>query len=278
MALQPACRAAAPWLVFVALAVDLSAAGANPPRVASIAIRGHEQHLQIYGPADGPVAIVSSGDGGWMHLGPHIAETLAARGYRVIGFDVRNYLASFTTSTSTLTPQNVASDYLDLINLIDPAKPGAPVNGGNAAGSSGSRQPVTLLGVSEGASLSVLAATDPRVRARIQGVVGLGLPDEAELGWRWIDTVIYVTHGQPWEPMFSTASVVRQMAGLPLAAIHSTHDEYVPLDEVGRVMAAAGDPKRLWVIPAANHRFSDNLGACDTALFEALAWIHDHRR
>jgi fermentation-respiration switch protein FrsA (DUF1100 family) len=101
---------------------------------------------------------------------------------------------------------------------------------------------------------------------------------EAELGWRWIDTVIYVTHGQPWEPMFSTASVVHRLGGLPLAAIHSTHDEYVPLDEVGRVMAAAGDPKRLWVVNAANHRFSDNLGACDAALFEAIAWIHDHQR
>jgi len=263
MALQPTYRAAASWVVFVALAVELSAAGATPPRAATLAIRGHEQHLQIYGPPDGPVAIVSSGDGGWMHLGPHVAETLAARGYHVIGFDVRNYLASFTTSTSTLSPQNVASDYLDLIN--------------NAAGGAAHR-PVLLLGVSEGASLSVLAATDPRVRARIDGVVGLGLPDEAELGWRWIDTVIYVTHGQPWEPMFSTAKVVHQLGGLPLAAIHSTHDEYVPLDEVGRVMAAAGDPKRLWVVNAANHRFSDNLVAADAALFEAIAWIHEHHR
>jgi hypothetical protein len=78
--------------------------------------------------------------------------------------------------------------------------------------------------------------------------------------------------------MFSTASIVGSMSPVPLAAIHSTHDEYVPLDEVGRVMAAAGDPKRLWVINAANHRFSDNLGACDAALFEAAAWIGAHHR
>ncbi len=273
MALQPSFRAAAPWMVLVALAVELSAAGANPPRAATVAIRGHEQHLQVYGPADGPLAIVSSGDGGWIHLGPHVAETLAAHGYHVVGFDVRNYLASFTSSTSTLSPQNVASDYLDLIAGTS----GAPAGTTSAAAANAARRPVLLFGVSEGASLSVLAATDARVRARIDGVVGLGLPDEAELGWRWIDTVIYITHGQPWEPMFSTASVVHQLGGLPLAAIHSTHDEYVPLDEVGRVMAAAGDPKRLWVINAANHRFSDNLGACDAALFEAIAWIHDRR-
>ena len=172
MALQPVSRAAAPWMMFVALAVGLSAASANPPRTATIAIRGHEQHLQVYGPPDGPIAIVSSGDGGWMQLGPHVAETLAAHGYHVVGFDVRNYLASFTSSSSTLSPQNVASDYLDLINS------------NSAAGAA--HRPVLLFGVSEGASLSVLAATDPRVRARLDGVVGLGLPDEAELGCPWV--------------------------------------------------------------------------------------------
>jgi pimeloyl-ACP methyl ester carboxylesterase len=249
-------------IVLVALAVELSAAGANAPHPEVIAVRGHDQHVQVYGAPEQPVAIVSSGDGGWMHLGPHVAETLAAHGYRVIGFDVRNYLNTFTTSTSTLSQQDVPSDYLALIN----------------AAARTSRQRVLLVGVSEGASLSVLAATDPRVQARVDGVIALGLPDDAELGWRWVDTVIYVTHGQPWEPMFSTASVVAKMAPVPLAAIHSTHDEYVPLDEVGRVMAAARDPKRLWVINASNHRFSDNLGACDTALLDATVWIHDHHR
>jgi pimeloyl-ACP methyl ester carboxylesterase len=249
-------------IVLVALVAGLSAAGATAPHPETIILRGHEQHVQVYGTPDQPVAIVSSGDGGWMHLGPHIAETLAAHGYRVIGFDVRSYLADFTTSASTLSVKDVPSDYLALVN---------------AATRGGTRR-VLLVGVSEGASLSVLAATDPRVQSRVDGVIALGLPDEAELGWRWMDTMIYITHGQPWEPMFSTASVVAHMTPVPLAAIHSTHDEYVPLDEVGRVMAAAGDPKRLWVINAANHRFSDNLGGCDAALFDATAWIHDHHR
>ena len=41
------------------------------------------------------------------------------------------------------------------------------------------------MGVSEGAGLSVLAATDPLTKTETLGVVGLGLPDLNELGWRW---------------------------------------------------------------------------------------------
>ena len=68
--------------------------------------------------------------------------------------------------------------------------------------------------------------------AVIAGVVGLGLPDLNELGWRWRDALIYITHGVPKEPSFSTAAIVKRVAPIALAAIHSTHDEFVPLAEV----------------------------------------------
>ena len=56
------------------------------------------------------------------------------------------------------------------------------------------------------------------------------------------------------------------MTALPLAEIHATRDEFVPLPEIQRVMAAAGEPKRMWVVEAANHRFSDNLDEFDRQL------------
>src|SRR5689334_24031483 len=65
-------------------------------------IRGHLQQLQLYGPDDGAPVVVASGDGGWIHLGPHVAELLAMRGFFVVGFDVKAYLASFTTDVTTL--------------------------------------------------------------------------------------------------------------------------------------------------------------------------------
>src|SRR4029453_10301647 len=60
-------------------------------------IRGHEQSLYLYGPARGDPVILSSGDGGWIHLGPHVAEFLAAQGFFVVGFDVKAYLSGFTS-------------------------------------------------------------------------------------------------------------------------------------------------------------------------------------
>jgi type IV secretory pathway VirJ component len=206
--------------------------------------------------------VVSSGDGGWIHLGPHVAEALAARGFFVVGFDVKAYLESFTSGSSTLRPEDEPGDYKVLADFA-------------ARGSS--VKPI-LIGVSEGAGLSVLAATDAATRQAIGGVVGLGLPDINELGWRWKDALIYVTHGMPDEPTFSTASIAVRVAPAPLAAIHSTQDEFVPLAEAQRVMAAAGEPKRLWVVKASDHRFSDNLGEFDQRLVEAVAWVQQNGR
>jgi hypothetical protein len=58
----------------------------------TVTIRGHTQTLRIYGTRGGSPVIVSNGDGGWIHLAPHVAEMLAARGFFVVGFDVRTYL------------------------------------------------------------------------------------------------------------------------------------------------------------------------------------------
>jgi fermentation-respiration switch protein FrsA (DUF1100 family) len=107
----------------------------------------------------------------------------------------------------------------------------------------------------------------------VAGVVALGLPDVNELGWRWKDALSYLTHATPAEPTFSAAAIASRLAPAPLAAIHATHDEFVPLPEVQRILAAAREPKRLWVVPAADHRFSDSLPELDARLLEALAWV-----
>ena len=111
----------------------------------TISIRGHAQSLRLYGSRGGVPVIVSSGDGGWIHLGPHVAEVLAAKGFFVVGFDVRAYLASFTSGKVTLRPNDEPGDYRVLVDFA----------------ARGSTQKPILVGVSEGAGLSVLAATDP---------------------------------------------------------------------------------------------------------------------
>jgi len=223
----------------------------------SITIRGKAQLLRLYGQRGNPPVVVSSGDGGWVHLGPHVADLLARRGFFVVGVDAKAYLESFTSRSTTLRPEDEPRDY-------------AALAGYAARGSS--RRPI-LIGVSEGAGLSVLAATDPSTRAAIAGVIALGLPNLNELGWRWKDSLIYLTHGVPNEPNFSTQAIVDRMAPAPLAAIHSTRDEFVPLAEVQRIFDRAKEPKRLWVVDASDHRFSDNLAELERRLLEAIAWI-----
>jgi fermentation-respiration switch protein FrsA (DUF1100 family) len=249
------------WVLCVSLVTSLAPARTSGSQShLAVAIRGHQQSVYVYGSPQGDPVIVSSGDGGWIHLGPHVAEFLATHGFFVIGFDVKRYLVSFTSARSTLRPEEEPADYRVLTDLARNATRKKPI----------------LIGVSEGAGLSVMAATDADTKADIAGVIGLGLPDINELAWRWKDSLIYLTHRAANEPSFSAAGIVARVAPLPLAAIHSTHDEFVPVAEVERVLKAASEPKRLWIVNAADHRFSDNLEEFDRQLLEAIAWVKAH--
>ena len=243
----------------VIVAATAAIAGAQPVR--PLSLRGHEQFLHLYGSADGAPVIVSSGDGGWIHLGPHVAELLAAHGSFVVGFDARAYLTGFTTEHTALRPSEEPGDYRALAAFASAAT---------------GRKPI-LIGVSEGAGLSALAASDAHTRASIGGVIGIGLPEVNELGWRWKDSLTYITHHPPNEPAFNATGVVGNMAPLPLALVQSTHDEFVPLADTRRILDRASAPKRLWVVDAANHRFSNNLPEFDARLLEALEWVRHNQ-
>jgi fermentation-respiration switch protein FrsA (DUF1100 family) len=250
-----------PGSLLVCVILSQILGGTTPQTRDTVSIRGHQQAVWTYGRRGGQPFIVTSGDGGWIHLAPHVAEFLAAQGFFVVGFDAKAYLESFTTGRTTLRPDEEPGDYKALADW---------------AAQGGTRKPI-LVGVSEGAGLSVLAATDPKTKTAIAGVIGLGLPNANELGWRWKDALIYLTHGVPKEPTFSTAAVVDRVSPLPLAAIHSTRDEFVPLPEVQRVIDAARPPKRLWIVQASDHRFSDNQAELERVLLEAVAWVTSNR-
>ena len=222
-----------------------------------IILRGHPQRLHVEGPPAGDPIVISSGDGGWIHLAPNVAAFLAQRGYFVVGFDVKEYLSSFTTRDQTLSVNDEPGDYERLAQFATHITGKRPI----------------LIGVSEGAGLSVLAATDPQTKLAIRGVITLGLPDLSELGWRWKDALIYLTHRTPSEPTFSVARIIGNVSPVPLAAIHSRHDEFVPLEEAERVINNAREPKRFWIVDASDHRFSDNEAAFQSRLLDALAWV-----
>jgi hypothetical protein len=239
-----------------------------PPILAALAfneealsIRGRSQNLRIYGSPKGIPVILSSGDLGWAGLVVHVAEFLQSRGYFVVGFNTRAYLTSFTGKNSTLDPKNVPEDYASVIAYAMQLSPSKPF----------------LVGISEGAGLSVLAVSSPRLKASVRGILGLGLPDQNELGWKWQDFTIWITKKTPKEPGFMVEDIIPGVSPLPLAEIHSTHDEFLPLDKAKSMFALAGEPKRMWVIEASNHRFSDNRDELDRRILEALQWIQGFR-
>ncbi|MFN8095645.1 MAG: AcvB/VirJ family lysyl-phosphatidylglycerol hydrolase [Vicinamibacteria bacterium] len=246
----------------IVLAAGLTAFGvavaeASSERTVMLDLRGQSQTLHLYG-APGPrVAVVTSGDGGWLGLGRDVAEHLADAGWFVAGFDAKAYLSSFTHGDRTLCVGDVPRDYAALVDYAARGAQAKPV----------------LFGVSEGAGLSVLAATDPAVQAKVAGVVAMGLPDQNELGWRFRDQMIYITKKTPNEPLFSVRQIVGSVAPLPLAIFQATHDEFVPADDTRAIAAAAREPRRLWTIEAGNHRFGDARPELWRRLEEALAWI-----
>ena len=245
----------------VAVLLPFAASSGTRPTAARnvITLAGRPQMLHVCGPPDGAPVILSSGDGGWVHLAPHIAESLAAHGYYVIGFDAKAYLAAGTTATSTLTPADVERDYGTLLDTF------ASAHG------------AILAGVSEGAGLSVMAAAAPANKPRVAGVVAVSLGDRNELGWRWKDSIIYVTKGVPHEPLFSATALMPLVTPVPLAIIRATHDEFVPPQESDRLIAAAASPSHAWTVAASDHRFSDNEAGFDSAMTAALAWIRGAR-
>jgi hypothetical protein len=240
-----------------ALILAASLLSPGGPATGSVNVRGKLLTVRYFGPRSGPPVVVASGDGGWIHLAPHVADALARAGYFVVGIDSREYLSAFTSGHRTLDPADEPGDFRTFAALASGASRARPI----------------LIGISEGAGLSVLAATDPGTKRTISGVVALGLPDINELGWRWKDALIYITKGVPDEPTFSVAGIIDRVAPLPLAAIHSTGDEFVPGPVVSRLMARAQQPKRLWFVQASNHRFSGNEGTFDLRLLEACDWI-----
>jgi Bacterial virulence protein (VirJ) len=225
-----------------------------------VPVRGHVQSVHLYGVTNARPVIVSSGDGGWSHLGPHVAQLLAAHGCFVVGFDVKAYLTNCTNGSTSLQAEDEPSDLRTISDYANQFSSSKPI----------------LIGMSEGAGLSVLAASDPITQRSIAGVIGIGLPDRNELGGRWRDSLIYLTHGIPKEPTFSAASLIGKVSPLPLALVHSTHDERVPLADAQRMIGLSGEPRKLWVVDAANHRFSDNLSGFDRSLLAAIDWVMQH--
>jgi type IV secretory pathway VirJ component len=244
----------------LALLMCGSPASARPTSVA-VTLDGKVQTLTAYRVERATQAVIlSSGDLGWAGFVVDVAQFLAGQNVAVLGFDSKAYLESFTVGSSHVDPARVPVHFEML------AATAARTLGIDAA-------PV-LIGISEGAGLSVMAAADASRQARFRGVIVLGLPGATELGWRaWRDWTTWVTKQNPAEPMAESMAFVGRLAPMPFVSIQSMRDEFVPLETAKALFAATKEPKRLYLIDASNHRFSDKRDEVHARILEALRWI-----
>jgi len=226
-----------------------------------VAVRGKTVTLAIGQPAGQArgTIIMGSGDVGWVGLAVSMAEDLSAQGYTVVGLNVRQYLSTFTSGKSHLLVSDIPGDYRVIQDALKQRRL--------------LTHPVILSGVSEGAGLAVLAASDPKNHDWVDGVITMGLPPTAELAWRWTDVAAWITKRDADEPSFAPRDVIAAVSPVPLFMIQSTKDEYVPKAEYERLLQMAREPKKLVLIDAGNHRFTDKRPELGAAYVSGLAWI-----
>ncbi len=197
-------------------------------------------------------------------VGVAMAEFLSAEGYVVVGVNVRQYLSSFTTSKTHLEPADPPADYLAMSNWLRANKLLV--------------EPVVVSGISEGAALAILAASAPTNHAWLRGVVTMGVPPIAELAWKWTDFTSWITKTDVREPSFAAKDYVASISPLPLVMLQSKKDEYVPESDYRELDARARAPKKLVLIDASNHRFTDRRKELRAEYLAALAWIDQQTR
>jgi alpha-beta hydrolase superfamily lysophospholipase len=250
-----------PLLCAVVLAAMMWPATVRAAEKVDVPVRGKTLTLTIYtarSQSRGTI-VMGSGDVGWVGLAVSMAEELSAQGYTVVGINVRQYLSAFTSGSNHLQTSDVPGDYRFLINTLRQTRR--------------LDAPIIVSGVSEGAALAVLAASDPINHAWIGGVITMGLPPTAELAWRWTDAGSWVTKHDADEPSFAAKDVIAAVSPVPLCMIQSTKDEYVPQIEWQRLLGAAREPKKQILIDASNHRFTDKRPELSAAYAAGLAWI-----
>ena len=250
-----------PLAALTVLLIGVSTAGAASTDRLDVTVRGRTLTLAVYKPKAAPrgTILMGSGDVGWVGLAVSMADELSAQGYLVIGVNVRQYLAAFTSGKDHVQARDVPGDYRVLADRLK------------------ERQllvhPVIVSGVSEGAALAVLAASDQGNHTWIDGVVTMGLPATAELAWRWPDLWAAAMKRDADEPSFTVTDVLPAVSPVPLYMIQSKKDEYVPPADYEKFRAVAKEPKQLVLIDASNHRFTDRRAELSNAFSAGLEWM-----
>jgi dienelactone hydrolase len=209
-------------------------------------------HIAPEGPPAPAAVIFLPGDGGWRGAAVSMGHTISSLGYDVYGFDTRRYLEA-----AKLSREEMARDMRGLASQV-----GASTH-----------QPVLLVGWSQGAGMAVAAASGNGRCGAIKGILTMGLPESAVLGWDWKATVAVLARRQPDQPSFSIQPLLAGVAPAPIWMIHGSEDEYTTPETARALFGAASEPRHLDEIAGANHRFDGHRDELYRSLREGLAWL-----
>jgi uncharacterized protein len=226
----------------------------------SIPIRGRTQavvHISPAIPASRNAVLFLPGDGGWRGAAITMGRAVASWGYDVYGFDTKQYLEAFSSPAPALSREQMADDIRAL----------------SASIANASHRTVILIGWSQGAGMAVAAGAGVPDRNAIKGVLTLGLPESAVLGWDWKATLAVIARREPDQPKFAIKPLLSQLTPMPVWMIHGSDDQFTCPDTAQDLYSAAKEPKHLERIPGANHRFDGHQTELFHSMKEGLAWI-----
>jgi len=227
-------------------------------------IRGQEQRVYLYQAAitgHHHKILFAPGDAGCRGFAVAIAERLVKAGYDTYCLDVLHYLESFT-GKSIMTTDQIASDFNQIARWIQQKD----------------HEPILLLGWSEGAGLGLAAAATQENKALFDGIIALGIPEGNILAWRWKDVGAWLTKKPPHEPTFKSADFMARISPLPVFVIGSTSTQWVTPEATRKLFSLAQEPKRLAMVTAHDHKYSDNTEGFFNALRDGLGWVQQHQR
>ena len=121
--------------------------------------------------------------------------------------------------------------------------------------------------------MAVAAVSGTLDRGPVRGVMTLGLPQTAVLGWDWRATLCSIARREPDQPKFAIKPLLQTGTRAPLWMIHGTKDEYTTPETARGLFQAAAQPKKLEEIPGANHRFDGHLEELYRSMKEGMEWL-----
>jgi type IV secretory pathway VirJ component len=232
-------------------------AGTDPSTVTVTTSRG-EFKLFVYAPAaplpdaaprKAPMVLLISGEGGWRRFDDLVCGYLRDAGYWTGGIDSMKYFWKAQDDRAAL-----ASDVRAYADTLA-ASAGRPAGG-----------PIVLAGFSFGADLAPWVAGGGGWGDRIKGLLMMGPDETGSLEFRLMEILGF----NPKDHTFPVAEALTSAAGIPVIFVHGGKDSS---SAAPALVQHAAEPKKLVVIPGADHHFSGQEDDLRRALLEGLSWI-----